>query len=319
MKTRRHPPTATSIQLGCALAASSGTALAQPACRPSRVEDVDLLPSSWSDAAEALRRELAFADRPWSCAGASVVVRVADRGRSVVEVQMPDGLTLRRHVDHAAELLPTVQALLVVGQSAPVPVAPPPPAPADDPERPSRPPRLAPSGSLPPRPGATAYNLDGELLLRFAGSPGYATPGARVGAGLRLGHVHITGSLRFETFSVGVAEASEHASFDTWAFGLGLAWAVAVGRGLLSVGPTVAVLSSSVAVRRTDDEIAQGRVGLDLHWRSRAEGLALLLGIQADVSAGSLFGSARDYNPALPAPPTWGAGVSAGVTFGARP
>jgi hypothetical protein len=70
---------------------------------------------------------------------------------------------------------------------------------------------------------------------------------------------------------------------------------------------------------QTDDEIAQARVGLDLHWRSRTEGLALLLGARADLSAGSLFGSGRDYNVALPPPPMWGAEVSVGFTYGARP
>ncbi|TAK32460.1 MAG: hypothetical protein EPO40_02760 [Myxococcaceae bacterium] len=322
MKSRAHSPAATPLQLGCALAVSSATALAQPACRPSRVEGLDQAPAPWASAGAALRRELEFIDRPWSCADARVIVYFADRGPSLVEVQMPDGLSLRRHLRQASELLPTVQALLVVGHAAPAsaPVAPTPRPTADDPERPPPVERApTPAEVPPPRPGTITYNLDGEVLLRLAGSPLYATPGLRVGAGLRFGHWHVTANFRYETLSVGGSEASDDPSFDSWAFGGGVAWAVAVGRGLLSVGPTLAVLSSSVAVNHTDDEIAQARVGVDLHWRSRAEGVALLLGVQGDLSAGSLFGSGRDYNPELPAPPTWGAGVSAGVTFGARP
>jgi hypothetical protein len=163
------------------------------------------------------------------------------------------------------------------------------------------------------------YSVDGEVMLRLAGAPLYAAPALRVGAGLRFGHWLVTASFRYETLSATLGASAPDTAFDTWCFGLGLAWAVALGRGLLSAGPTLGVLSSNVTANHTDDEIAQARVGLDLHWRARTEGVALLLGAQADVAAGSLFGSARDYNPALPPPPTWGVALSAGVTLGARP
>jgi hypothetical protein len=281
--------------------------------------------ADWLEASEALQRELQRTDRPWSCSGATVIVRVARRGSSQVEVQMPEGTSLQRHLPQASELLPTVEALLVVGRSAPlltlsVPSTVVAPTPIDEHERPG--PVEGPGGRTvahASRPGPVVYHFDGELLLRLAGSPLYVTPGVRFGAGLRFGHWHVTANLQYESLSAALSDGSIGFSAETWTFGLGVAWAFALGRSLLSVGPTVAVLSSTIAALGNDDEIAQARVGLGLRWRSRGEGFALLLGAHADLSAGALFGSARDYRDDLPAPPTWGAGVSAGLTFGARP
>jgi hypothetical protein len=257
-----------------------------------------------------------------------VIVHVARRGPSQVEVQMPDGISLQRHLRQASELLPTVEALLVVGPSAPLltPSAPPStvvaPTPIEEHERPGpveSPGDRTVAHAPRPSPGPVVYHFDGELMLRLAGSPLYVTPGVRFGAGLRFGHWHITVNLQSETLTAALSDGSIGFSANTWTFGLGVAWAFALGRSLLSVGPTLAVLSSTIAARGVDDEIAQARVGLGLRWRSSVEGFALLQGAQADLSAGALFGSARDYRADLPAPPTWGAGVSAGVTYGARP
>jgi hypothetical protein len=319
--------------LGGVLVASAGSVRAQtgPECPASTLTPTDAgVSSRWSAAAEALSRELLFADRPWSCAGATVALELRDRGRSAIEVTMPDGLLLRRHVDRASELLPTVEAMLTVGRAAPeaaAPVAAPAAAsrpPIDDHERPplvvmvrSRGARLAP----PPRPAGR--HIDAELIYRVAGPLSYSTPGVRAGAGLQLGHWGVRVGLQYEALSVGWSATPDELSVESWSVYLGVAWLTPVGRGVLGIGPTVAILSSAIAANAgaglSDDEIAQARVGLSLRWRSRAQGVALLIGARADASVGNLFGSGRDYNPALPSPATWGVDVSAGVSFGARP
>ena len=326
--------------MGGVLLASAGAAGAQgtAGCPPSSLAtDAASLPPNWSDYAGALARELRLTDHPWSCAGAVVTVDTRRRGPSEVEVLMPDGLLLRRHVDRPSELLPTVEGMLIVGRAtwsappppvasaseqAPAPALAPPPV--DEHERP--PPLVrVPAVALPlaEPTSSVVVDVEGELAYRVAGAPLYSTPGVSVGAGVRVGHVGITARLQFETLSAAWGNDADGFSADSWSVGLGVGWLFPVGRGVLGAGPTVAIRGCTVAADegggRVADEIAQARVGLDLHWRSRTRGLALLLGARGDFTAGSLFGSARDYNSALPSPPTWGAEATVGLSYGIRP
>jgi hypothetical protein len=330
MSSRRTHRAPDPLRLGWVLVASGGAARAQnaPECPPSRLSPSERTEAgTWADALDALARELSFTDRPWSCAGATIAVQAQGRGPSTVEVVLPDGLLLRRHVAAAAELVPTVEGMLTVGRTPPpTPAAlpaPPPAAPFDyDHERP--PPVVVVAAPRPDAsPGRVVFHFDGELVYRAAGAPLNSTPGLRAGAAIRVGRWGVTAGIQYETLSVAWSDDPLDFSVESWSAGLGVAWFAPLGRGLLGLGPTVAILSSSITASdlagRSQDEIAQARVGLALSWRSRAEGLGLLLGARADVSGGSLFGSARDYNPTLPPPPTWGVQATAGVSYGARP
>lgn len=334
MSSRRTNRAPDPLRLGWVLVASGGAARAQnaPECPPSRLSPSERPEAgAWADAVEALARELTFTDRPWSCAGATIAVQGQGRGPSTVEVLLPDGLLLRRHVAAAAELVPTVEGMLTVGRSAPPAAAPPtaalpsPPPAAPlryDHERPA-PVMVAAAPRPAAAPGRVVFHFDGELVYRAAGAPLYSTPGLRASTAIRVGRWGVTAGIQFETLSVAWSDEPRDLSVESWSAGLGVAWFAHLGRGLVGLGPTVAILSSSITASdlagRSQDEIAQARVGLALSWRSRSEGLALLLGARADVSAGSPFGSARDYNPTLPPPPTWGVQATAGVSYGARP
>ena len=314
------------LRLGWVLVVSGSAARAQapPECRPSRLAPIERrdLPH-WTEAAEALTRELAFADRPWSCAGATVIVDLQGQGPSSVEVVLPDGLLLRRHVARAGELLPTVEAMLAVARASPT-ASPARGSTVDEHERPPHP-AAAPELRPPPpaRPGAVAFLFEGELVYRVAGSPRYSTAGVGGGAGVRSGRWGLAVRLQYEALSSAWSGSPAGFTVESWSVGLVAARFFPIGSGVLGVGPSVAIRSSTITADDggglTEDEIAQARLGLDLHWRTRAEGLGLRLGLRADVSAGSLFGSGRDYNPTLPAPPTWGVEATAGVSYGVRP
>lgn len=327
----------TQCLLAAANFAAGGVAWAQPrgACaRSSFTSDAPPTPA-WRAAHTAVEAALARDDRPWGCAGARVRLTREPDGRAVVEAAMPDGATLRRHLAAPTELAVTVEGMLVVDEApavataatptsavtstsdpaaAPVVQAPAVRPVVDDERAPAMRPAAAPAPSV---------LLEGFVDVggRTGGDVNYVSLSTRAGVSLRARRWVLSAWGRWEPVSERIDDQSPRRYvLGGVAFGVSGAWSAPVGRGLIEVGPTLAVAGYGWHERHRDtrrgDADVQARAGALLRWRSHARGLAVTATLDGDVGLGGLFGTADDASSTAPSAPAWTMGLSVGAIYG---
>lgn len=305
------------------------------ACGPLAIEADPRVLARWPDLPERVRSTFDHREDIDACAR----VKVALRARFHVEVTLPDGRVAERVVPHVEDVVPVLEALLVVPaskeigaseadvaappSSEPPPVAPSPPAfvpPREaKPAAPDGAPERDTSGDERPRKGRRPVGIELSALAgaRTGGGP------VGLGAGL-LGFADVSGWL------VGLGGRADHyASVDVSMTAFTLAalgghrfrWGDDTAIDLVA-GPALLVLDSGEArerVRangpqppRTEEPLGSVRIvtGARLHFRMRS-------------SFRTFVGVDGELGPSAVGPPSHGLpvatiGVALGATVGAR-
>lgn len=333
-----QPLERTAASVALVLAASAAQAQPVQPCPPTSLEPSEgPPPRAWSVALQRLRVELTDTARPWACTGATVRV-TADPAGKRVEVSWPGGAIQRRALRSPAELLATVEGLLLLGDpSLAEPMVETPAAPAPPTTETTEPPPVA---EVPSPPDLRhAPRRDDEALPR---SPGREAParlalldlvldaGARVqGNGLSVsGAARATAWVHARRWLLGVwasyeplaASLGRGPGVQSATFGLAAGWTVPHGRGLWELGATLGVGASSWSEPHRDqtreDSVLRTRPGLLLRWRSSARGSGFSVAVDGDLGFGALLRTEPTAPRGPRDPGRWSAGLSVGYSYG---
>lgn len=278
----------------------------------------------WAEAIRAMRETLTGTDRPWHCVGASVRFTLDAQGVAALDVALPSGTTLRRHVAAPAELTATLQAALILdalpaldADPAPSPpaVVSPPPAPPP----PSAPP-LLPSAAR-PQPAPTSF-IEGvvDLGMRLGATPSYTSFAVRAALAFRIRAWSLFAWGRVEPWTYRLVDRGPgRYLLDVGALGIGATWGAPALAGRLEGGITAATNSytwrDQALLPGQKETFVQVRVGVIARWRSHAwHRLALAVTVDADAAPVTVF--TEGATAAVPTPPVWSAGLMVGAIYG---
>lgn len=281
------------------------------------VVDAALHTPAWSDAIAAARETLRGSDRPWHCAGAIVRFAPDAAGALVLEVSLPSGTTIRRHLRAPAELSATLQAALIVESLPALEVAPPPtPAPPAAPLVSAAQPATAAV-----RPRAPSAFVDGvlDVGVRAGGTPSYVSFALRAAVAFRIRAWSLFAWGRVEPATQRLEDRGPgRYLLDIGALGLGGTWGATVGSGRLEAGVSLATNSYTWRDRELlpgqKETFVQVRVGALARWRSHARGVGFAVTLDADIAPATVAESSPP--PPVPAPPAWSAGLMLGASYG---
>ena len=309
----------------------SNRVLASERCGSPAVEADADVGARWPDLGERVRGALHGRDDVDACA--RVTIGLASAG-IVVVVVLPDGRQASRLVSRAEDVVPTLEALLLLPGSAAGAAG----GPDAEPARTAKPAASPPAAASSPAPvvsasPATGTNGEpGRLRLEFS-----LVTGGRAGdgqVGFNLGALTLFDAagwlVGFE------AAASAYQRVSGGAGGAALAGAIVAGRRVwfndialdLTVGPALAVrgIGNSVAVARMADGsgVAPPRVddgpwarllcGARLNFRARSI-LRTFAGLDGEIALGRQSTDVAAGEARLPA---WTIGAVVGVTVGTR-
>lgn len=299
--------------------AQPATVTAQTACKDERVQVEGALSDQWLDAVIRLCDALAKMNDVDPSARLHIAQSDADL---VVGAVVADGRVAVRRVQAPEELLPTVEALVVLpAQSAETATAPAVPA-----APPASPPPLvapAPERIAAPAPSAPAaqrlrIEVGAEAVGRIARAPTYLSAGFELYAGLRTGAWLLALSVRFDPV-VELVHPVHGFEVDTGGAGFVIARRVIEGPIALDAG-----LDTWLLAERQDYLIEGGHEASDTDVDVRLGGLGRVLfgapklrwalSLQAEVSPLRLR---RDLQVAegLPKLPSWAIGLGFGAAW----
>ena len=259
---------------------------------------------------------------------ATARVRIVPAGRDlIVEITLLDGRSTLRRVTVPERLRPTLEALLTVPPSSPPQPAPPPPE-ASPPPAPSTS-RVDPTATRefppgPKQPPATpaqrtfGVEIGGTLGARIAGQQGYFSFSPAGFAQLKLGDWLFGMLARWDTFQKKGGSVPASFEMETLGIGLSIARRVRTSFGYFDggVSPRLVVESQSytpdaVEIAGSSTDIRVGAFGRLVFgttaWR-------FLVEADAELSPSRLRRDIR-IDPALPALPSWSAGLGIGLMW----
>lgn len=285
----------------------------QRACAASQLQVEGAIGARWVEALGRLCGELGA--RSDLDRDAVLRLRAAEGDQLNLHVTLRDGRSAERLVRTPDELLLAVEALLAV------PELPQPPSAASTPP-PQAAPQLEPNTRKPePEPApALGVEVTGELMVRLARAPSYGSPALALFVSLLPEDWWLGLTLRWEPGqSLVSGRRPPDFEMDSVATGLIVGRRLQLGNlGVLLGGSAliVDVIQSSRPIDVEDTHTAADvRFGLvsKLLWGKPPWRLAISLDV--DVSPARV-GHELHLVPALPALPSWSAGVGAGVAWG---
>lgn len=291
----------------------------------------------WSAAIAAMRQTLAGTDRPWHCVGASVRFVREEPSAAVLEVSLPSGTSLRRHVAAPAELTATLQAALILDELPPPPEAPPAPPPTPEPPPPASPPPQPPQGptvapivaaTTPPARAPETREASGRASfieaaidtgMRLGASPSYTSYALRATVAFRIRAWSLFAQARVEPWTHRLIDRGPgRYLLDLGVLALGATWGAALGQGRIEAGLSLATNSytwrDQALMPGQKETTVQVRLGTLARWRSSGRGLAFTVTLDADVSPATLLEDPP--GAAVPTPPWWSAGLMVGGMYG---
>ena len=313
----------------------SAAARAQSPCPASTLTvDRALETSRWTPAIQSMRAALTGSDRPWHCVGAAVHFTRDASGAARLDVALPSGTTLQRHIDEPSELTATLQAALILDAlptlneapaepvaASPAPPATPPAAPAlappppPPPQTPSASPRVAP---LAPNAPTSFVEATVDTGMRFGASPSYTSYTVRLSLAFRIRAWSLFAWGRVEPWTFRLVDRGPgRYLLDVGVLGLGATWGGAALGGRAEAGITVSTDSYSwrdqALMPGQKETFVQVRFGLLARWRWTWRGLGLVASLDADLAPVTLAESTPGAS--IPAPPVWSAGLAVGVSY----
>lgn len=302
----------------------AGAASAQGRCADSTLTvDPSLDTPRWADAIRAMRETLTGTDRPWHCVGATVRFTLDAANVAALDVALPSGTTLRRHVAAPSELTATLQAALILDAlPPPEPDAPPPPPAPVTPSAPRLPP--PPPAAIAPAPvrAAPSSFIEGivDTGMRVGATPSYTSFAVRATLAFRIRAWSLFAWGRVEPWTYRLVDRGPgRYLLDVGAFGIGGTYGTPVLRGRFEAGLTLATNSytwrDQALLPGQKETFVQVRLGAIARWRSAPwRGLALAVSLDADVAPVTVFSDAPSAT--VPLPPSWSAGLMVGALYG---
>lgn len=314
---------------------------AQPRCPTTTLTVDDALASGrWRAAVDTMRETLAGTDRPWHCAGASVRFTADAQGAALLEVALPSGTTIRRHIAAPDEVEATLRATLILDALPAI----------EEPEvRASmnaatsaeaaveRPSASDGSTASPPRGvEAARRSRDGsaargertptagiegalEVGARIGSSPSYTSLALRATIAFRIRAWSLFAWVRGEPYTYRLVDRGPgRYLLDVGVLGIGATWGARVLRGRVEVGPTLSTESYSwhdqALTSGQKETYVQVRLGALARWRSHERGVGFTAALDAEVAPLTLqAGASLD---GVPSPPLWSVGLMVGVAYG---
>lgn len=324
----RPRPTPSPVTLGlCALAFTTAPA-AQTRCPASTLSVAPSLEvPRWADAIREMRASLTGSDRPWHCVGATVRFTLDEAGVAALDVALPSGTTLRRHVAAPAELTATLQAALILDALPALEAEPAPSHTAAQPLRAPAPLPLPPPPPPPPapvvreRPAPSSF-IEGifDLGMRLGATPSYTSFAMRATVAFRIRAWSLFAWGRVEPWTYRLVDRGPgRYLLDVGALGIGASWGARALSGRVETGLTVATNSytwrDQALLPGQKETFVQVRLGAIARWRSADwHGLALAVTADADFAPVTVF--AAGSSAAVPTPPSWSAGLMVGALYG---
>lgn len=286
-----------------------------------------------------MRETLAGTDRPWHCAGASVRFTADPQGAALLEVALPSGTTIRRHIAAPDEVEATLRATLILdalpaieepavraSTSATSPVI----APV---ERASAIEVSAVTSTRADGGGARVHEaatrveraptagIEGTLEVggRIGASPSYTSLALRATVAFRIRAWSLFAWVRGEPYTYRFVDRGPgRYLIDVGVLGVGATWGARVLRGRVEVGPTLSTESYSwhdqALTSGQKETYVQVRLGALARWRSHERGVGFTAALDAEVATVTLqAGASLD---GVPSPPLWSVGLMVGVAYG---
>ncbi len=305
-------------------------ARAQSVCPPSTLT-VARAPSDgpWREALDAMRATLTGSDRPWHCTGARVQVSFEADGGAALDVALPSGTALRRHITRPVELTPTLQATLIL-DTLPALELPAPAMPTTAGREPVRatPETVAREGSAVPAtatvtPHAAHHDdaaIEGALDvgMRLGATPSYTSLALRARVTFRVRAWSLFAWARVEPWTHRLVDRGPgRYLLDVGVLGVGASWGRPLAAGRVEVGPTVSTNSyvwrDQALLPGQRETYVQVRLGALARW---TYGVKVGLTVTADVDVAPVSMLADTALADVPSPPVWSAGLAVGVAYG---
>lgn len=292
-----------------------------------------------------MRETLAGTDRPWHCAGASVRFTADAQGAALLEVALPSGTTIRRHIAAPDEVEATLRATLIL-DALPAVEEPDASAPTRATNTPDAAVERASTGDgdavtslrtvegearsreARTREAATARGerpstagVEGALDVgaRLGSSPSYASLALRATVAFRIRAWSLFAWVRGEPYTYRLVDRGPgRYLLDVGVLGVGATWGARVLRGRVEVGPTLSTESYSwhdqALTSGQKETYVQVRLGALARWRSHERGVGFTAALDAEVAPVTLL--AGDALEGVPSPPLWSVGLMVGVAYG---
>lgn len=259
-------------------------------------------------------------DLPDVDVAARVVLRPSGRDLTVTAT-LSDGRVTSRRLRSPAELLTTVEALIVVPpsrtiQSDALQPVPTPPAQVE-----ADAPRASVVESM-PLPRLVQYELGASLMSRVEGSPTYVSLGLQGYASIHMGSLSVAIAARWDGFQSVVRERPPHLEMSTEGGGL---WALyrfvtsstlAVDAGL-SIWMLAVMQTHSEGADERGGTVFDVRTGPMVRARFGSGALRTTAGLDLELSRRRLRDNLR-LDRELPTLPAWGLGLTVGVVWQSR-
>ncbi len=321
--------------------ARPAAAHAAPACAPAPVVTDATVRRRWPDLPVQIRQTFEHRDDIDACARIDIAITGV---AVIVKVTLPDGRTAARSVLRREDLLPALEALLLLPESGSDAVAAPPAAttaagPAAKPVRVERPERIAATVTIiaqqPPAPstdGGTGTHLRIELGLGVEARAGDGQVGAGFGVAsfLELAHWLLGFQARIDGYRLLAGDTSTSGGSGSMALELdalaGRRFELGTTALDLVAGPALAMhgnvsmtapagsATTPMAPPREEQGLPRLVVSSRLTFRARA---ALRTFVQLDAELGRRR-SSSDSPPGEADLPAWTAGLAIGATVGTR-